>query len=517
VEGPATVKRKIVVIGAGMGGLAAAARLATRGHDVTVVEQGPTYGGKLASYERDGFRFDLGPSLFTLPAIYRDLFLKTGRPLEDHIELVELDPAFRYRFGDGSTLLMPGVGVGRCANAIADALGGQSGNQWSSFMQRAARMWDVTRESILSSPLDGMRTLLPLARSPRDVLTIAPWSSLRSMSRSYFTDPRLVTLTDRYATYTGSDPRRAPAALATIPYVEQTFGAFHLAGGLRRLGDAVHDRACARGATFEFNTRVESITVNQRVTGVRTSDGRVILADAVIANADASHTYEYLLADMGADPRRMKPWRSLRRATASLSGFCLLLAVEGQTPDIEHHNVWFPSDYDAEFNSVFGQRGHATQPVEDPTIYACVPKDSSMAPPGHEAWFVLINAPRHGDGTAQTFNWNEPGAAESYADHILQVLATRGVDLRERILWRVVRTPADLERETGSPGGAIYGSSSNGRRSAFLRPANSSPVPGLYLVGGSSHPGGGLPLVGLSADIVATLVTNDFTSPEVGR
>jgi phytoene desaturase len=506
------VKRKVVVIGAGMGGLAAAARLAARGHEVTVVEQGPTYGGKLASYERDGFRFDLGPSLFTLPAIYRDLFLKTGTRLEDHIELVDLDPAFRYRFDDGSTLLMPGVGVGRCATAIGDALGGQSGQQWSSFMARAARMWDITREPIMRSPLNGIRTLLPLARSPRDIRTIAPWSSLRDMSSSYFTDPRLVTLTDRYATYTGSDPRRAPAALATIPYVEQSFGAFHLAGGLRRLGDAVHDRACDRGVTFEFNTPVVSITVDQRVTGVRTADGRAIPADAVIANADASHTYEHLLAGMGADPRRMKPWRSLRRATPSLSGFCLLLAVKGQTPDIEHHNIWFPADYDAEFNSVFGSRGNQAQPVLDPTIYACVPGDSSMAPPGHEAWFILINAPRHGDGTEQTVNWNEPGRAESYAEHILHVLARRGVDLRERILWRVIRTPADLERETGSPGGAIYGSSSNGRRSAFLRPANSSPVPGLYLVGGSSHPGGGLPLVGLSAEIVATLVNNDFTS-----
>jgi phytoene desaturase len=510
------VKRQVVVIGAGMGGLAAAARLAARGHEVTVVEQGPTYGGKLASYERDGFRFDLGPSLFTLPAIYRDLFLKTGGPLEDHIDLVDLDPAFRYRFDDGTVLTMPGVGVGRCATAIGDAFGGDSAHQWSSFMQRAAAMWDVTREPIMSSPLNGVRTLLPLARDLRSIRTIAPWSSLRGMSRSHFSDPRLVTLVDRYATYTGSDPRRAPAALATIPYVEQTFGAFHIAGGLRRLGDALHERASARGVNFEFNSRVESITFDQRVTGVRTAE-REFTADAVIANADASNIYEHLLAGMGGDARRMKPWRALQRTTPSLSGFCMLLAVKGRTQGIEHHNIWFPSDYDAEFNSIFPRPRQAAQPVVDPTIYACVPTDSSMAPAGHEAWFVLINAPRHGDGTAGTVNWNEPGVAESYADRIVHVLAQRGVDLTDRIQWKVIRTPADLERETGSPGGAIYGSSSNGRRSAFLRPANSSPVPGLYLVGGSSHPGGGLPLVGLSAEIVATLVNDDFRSRAVAR
>ena len=500
-------RKTVIVIGAGMGGMATAARLAARGHNVTVLEQRDTYGGKLATYQRDGFTFDLGPSLFTIPAVYRDLFLKTGGELEDCIDLVELEPAFAYQFADGSRVSMPGADTARCANALGDALGGHAADEWKALMARAADMWRITREPFMAAPLDGINTLLPLARNLGDVRTIAPWLSLRALGKKYLRDPRLIALLDRYATYTGSDPRRAPAALATVPYVEQTFGAFHIRGGLRTLGDAVYHRSLQCGVQFAFNTDVARINVTGQVTGVTLADGSTVNADVVIANADAWNVYSDLLQDMGDDPRRTSPLKALKRSTPSLSGFSLLVAVRGVTPNIAHHNVWFPADYDDEFDSVFGYGRHATaRPVADPTIYACVPQDDAMAPAGHEAWFILINAPRHGDGSSGTVNWDAPGLREQYAQHILSVLAQRGVDLRERMLWSVARTPADLERETRSPGGAIYGTSSNGARSAFLRPANKSPIEGLFLVGGSSHPGGGLPLVGMSAEIVAGLV-----------
>lgn len=497
-----TPARTIAVVGAGMGGMATAARLAALGHNVTVFEQRDTYGGKLATYERDGFVFDLGPSLFTIPAVYRDLFLKTGAALEDVIDLVDLEPAFRYRFADGTVVTMPGVDVARCADALGQALGGDSAQEWRAFMARASDMWALTREPFMSSPLDGVKTLLPLARSMRDVRRIAPWKSLRALGQQYFSDPRLTTLLDRYATYTGSDPRRAPAALATVPYVEQTFGAFHIKGGLGKLGAALYQRCLDRGVTFRFNADVAKIMVDSRARGVQLTSGEEFAADLVIANADATHVYRNLLSDLGNDPRRKKPLKALSKTTPSLSGFTILLAVKGKTDNLEHHNVWFPQNYDDEFDSVFGygRRNHA-QPVPDPTIYACVPKDSLMAPEGHESWFILVNAPRHGD-----VNWDAPGLANDYADLILQRLAERGVDLRDRTLWKVVNTPADLERSTRAPGGSIYGTSSNGARAAFLRPANQSPIAGLFLVGGSSHPGGGLPLVGLSAEIVAGLV-----------
>jgi phytoene dehydrogenase-like protein len=185
----------------------------------------------------------------------------------------------------------------------------------------------------------------------------------------------------------------------------------------------------------------------------------------------------------------------------------LLLALRGRTPGLRHHTVLFPADYDAEFDHVFGTGRCADKPspVPDPTIYISAPDDPAMRPDdAHEAWFVLVNAPRH--DPARGMDWDAEGLAEQYADQILELMAARGLDVRDRLLWRQVRTPADLERETRSVGGSIYGTSSNGTRAAFLRPANRSAVDGLYLVGGSSHPGGGLPLVGMSAAIVAGLI-----------
>ncbi|HET7900170.1 MAG TPA: phytoene desaturase family protein [Candidatus Nanopelagicales bacterium] len=493
---------RVVVVGAGMGGMACAARLAVKRHDVTVIEQSSTYGGKLGTFERDGFVFDTGPSLVTLPAVYRDLFLKTGGELEESIDLIDLEPAFGYRFPDGTTVDMPGVDFSACARALGEALGGTAAEDWNAFMRRAAQIWQVTRRPFLESPLTGLSDLLPLARNLSDVRTVAPFTSLRSLAAQYLHDPRLRMLVDRYATYTGSDPRRAPAALATVPYVEQTFGAYHVGGGVRRLADALHARTLERGVAYRFSTDVvEVLTAEAGVTGVRLADGEVVEADVVVANADATHLYR----DLVHDSRARKAVASLRKATPSLSGFVLLLAVRGRTPGLRHHNVWFPQDYDAEFDAIFGDRA---RPVDDPTVYVCAPDDDRMRPDAdHESWFVLVNAPRHGTRRERgTVDWTEPGLADSYRDHVLDVMAQRGFDVRDRLIWAETRTPADLERDTRAPGGAIYGTSSNGARAAFLRPTNRSPVPGLYLVGGSAHPGGGLPLVGMSAEIVAEMI-----------
>lgn len=491
---------RVIVIGAGAGGLAAAARMAARGHAVTILEQGTHCGGKLATYRRDGFAFDTGPSLFTLPAVYRDLFLKTGGPLEDAVDLQELEPAFAYRWADGSRAVLPGSGIGACANALGDALGGFAAQDWKALMARASEMWRITRQPFLQSPLDGMRTLLPLARRVSDVQTIAPFTTLRGLGQRTLRDPRLVTLLDRYATYQGSDPRRAPAVLATVPYVEQLFGAWHLGGGLGTLADALVARCVERGVEIRTSTPVARIALNDgRASGVVLADGTHLRADVVVANADASLVYGELLTGQAVAQRAL---RSLRRATPSLAGFVILAAVRGTTPGIRHHNVWFPDDYDAEFDAVFGRDA---RPVEDPTVYACVPTDPRMSPAGHEAWFILVNAPRHGSG-AGAIDWRAPGRIEQYTSLVLDRLAARGTDIRDRILWHEARSPADLADAVRAPGGAIYGTSSNGPRAAFQRPANRSPIPGLLLVGGSAHPGGGLPLVGMSAEIVAGLV-----------
>lgn len=504
---------RVVVIGAGLGGLAVATRLAHAGHTVTVLEQSSRIGGKLGRFTRDGFGFDTGPSLVTLPSVYEDLFAATGRPLSQVVDLVSVDPAFRYRFSDATVLDLPNASAARIASAMDDALGPGTGAQWQAFMARAEQIWDATREPFLESPLDGARTLLREARKVDDLIRIAPWQSLRRLGRHYLKDPRLRTLLDRYATYTGSDPRRAPAALATVPHVEQTYGAWYVTGGLRVLADAVAQRALECGAEIRTGADVAEIVVKDvpgpmgwRAHGVRLRDGTKIDADVVVSNADAAHTYHELLSGPPGELGR----RRLRKADPSLSGFVLLLALRGRTDDLRHHTVMFPDDYDDEFDSVFGvgrHRGRA-RPAPDPTVYVSAPDDPALRPDDdHESWFVLVNAPRHRPAEPSLgVDWRADGLAEGYADRVLQVMAERGLDIRDRLLWRVVRTPADIEHETRSVGGSIYGSSSNGVRSAFLRPANASNVEGLFLVGGSAHPGGGIPLVGMSARIVADLV-----------
>ena len=494
---------RVVVVGAGLGGLAAAARLSAQGHAVTLLERAAEVGGKLGWYSRDGHSFDTGPSLVTLPQVHRDLFAAVGARLEDEVDLVRLDPAGAVRFADGTQLAIPGRSADVPA-ALDAALGDGAGAQWAALMARAERMWQVTERPFLRSPLRGAATLAGLARSGRDVATVAPWRTLRGLGAGYLRHPHLRTLLDRYATYSGSDPRRAPAVLATVPYVEQQYGSWYVRGGLRRLALAVAEQAEANGTVVRTGCGVRRVVVEGgRAAGVELEDGAVLRADVVVSGADAEALYSDLLP-----PTRVTAGvrRSLRRVTPSLSGFVLLLAVRGRTPGLAHHTVLFPDDYDAEFDAVFGTGRFSTpRPVADPTVYVSAPDDPALRPDeDSESWFVLVNAPRH--DPADGVDWDEPGLAERYADTVLATMARRGLDVRDRVRWRVVRTPADLARDTGSVGGSIYGTSSNGARAAFLRPGNASPVPGLFLVGGSAHPGGGLPLVALSAQIVAGLV-----------
>ena len=539
VRGP-DVKKRAVVIGAGFGGLAIAGRLQAQGYQVVVFEQADRIGGKLGLFERDGFRFDTGPSIVTLPGVYRDLWEAIGADFDGDITLRRLDPIARYRFGDG-TWLDAAASDATFADNLEKLRPGNSG-EMRAFFTRAEAIWEATRGPFLERPLSGVGSLIPLARKVRDLRTIAPGRTMRSLTRQYLSDPRLVTFIDRYATYTGSDPREAPAALASIPYVERHFGGWYVEGGLVRLGEMLAKRCVAIGVSIRCSSAVASILTSRgsvdaekpRCCGVVLASGERVEADLVIANADAQHLYRDLLVQevdgkaeacspwswrasmTGRLKRMVKPERSavagvqeaalrgLGSVQPSLSGFVLCCAVEGITPGLAHHTVLFPERYDDEFDDLFGP---APRAVRSPTIYASVPKDTLVAPPGCEAWFVLVNAPRHVPGDlSQGIDWDAPGLADHYADTVLDQMAQRGIDIRSRIRFRELRTPADLERRTGAVGGSIYGTSSNGMRAAFLRPQNQSAIAGLFLVGGSSHPGGGLPLVTLSAQIVAELV-----------
>lgn len=477
---------RIVVIGAGFGGLAAAARLHAFGHPVVVVERSPVIGGKLGTFTREGYRFDTGPSLLTMPDVFADLFSATGDPLERTLPLQRTDPHCRYRFADGTTLDIPSERA-RLASAISAGLGPDAAEDWDRLQRRAERMWEVSRGPFLES--SGPPALLPLAwRQPAQLPVIAPGRSLRWLARRLLRDVRLQTLLERYATYAGSDPRRAPAALAAVAYVEQQYGCWYVRGGLHQLAAALADRLPA-GAVRTDSPVTGIELAGGKVNGVRLGSS-LLAADAVVADVDVGHLYAELL------PRP----KLVPRAEPSSAGFVLLLGLAGRPPGLPHHTVLFPplsgAGYAAEFDAITAGR-----PAAAPTVYVSCPQDPTVAPPAGAAMFVLVNAPRHG-----ALDWDAPGAAAGYADTILAVMAERGLDVRDRLLFCEVRTPADLERATGAPGGAIYGTSSHGPRAAFRRAANRSPVPGLFLTGGSAHPGGGLPLVALSARAVAGLI-----------
>lgn len=478
----------VVVVGAGVGGLAASIHLAAAGHDVVVLERLLRAGGKLDEHEAAGFRWETGPSLLTMPRVFRDLATVAGRSLDDLVTLHRLDPICRYRFPDGTTFdhradLDDAV-------AAADALAPGAGREWRAFMAHAERVWEVAERSFFAGPMEDPRALLRRMRSPRDLLAIDPLRSLHARAATSFTDPRLVQYVDRYATYSGSSPFAAPATLSCIAHVEQSLGAWYVEGGLGRLADGL--RELAEGSGVEVRTGVDVAAVERRdgrATGVRLADGSRFAADAVVANVDALHLYRDLL------PHRRRRWRT-ELAPRSSSGYVLLLGVSGETEGLAHHNVSFSPDYAAEFADLFDRK----VPSGDPTVYVCAASvtDPTVAPAGSESWFVLVNAPE-GAGTM-------PG----YGDHVLDVMARRGWDLAGRIVHREDRSPADLDARFRTPGGSIYGTSSNGRSAAFLRPGNRGPIDRLYLCGGSSHPGGGLPLVAMSGRIAAELCVADL-------
>jgi phytoene desaturase len=476
-----------IVIGGGVGGLAVAIRLRAQGHQVIVLERNEVVGGKLAVRERDGYRFDTGPSLVTLPHVFDDCFATVGARLADEVELRRLDPQCRYHWPDGSSLDVHDVADDTAA--AMDAFSPGAGAAWRSFDEHGRVIWDVSERTFFAGPMSGGLDLVRRMRSPRDLIDIDPMTTLAKRGAKYFSDPRLQQWVGRYATYSGSSPYGAPATLACIPHIEARYGAWYPTGGLSALRDAFVRVAERCGVEIRTSTEVVSLQcAGERISGVTLTNGTTLQADLVVANVDAEYLYRDLVPDSGA-------LRKVRRAQRSTSGLVVLVGARGQTPDLAHHNIWFSSDYTREF----AQLG-ANKPAAEPTIYACVSSvsDPTQAPAGNENWFLLVNTPAAPERV---------GA--DYGEVVLDTLAARGHDLRARAEFIEVITPGDIESRYRSPGGAIYGSSSDGKRAAFVRPANRGPRRGLYLVGGSSHPGGGLPLVTISARIVADMIRKD--------
>ena len=492
---------KISVVGAGIGGMSAAARLAKQGHQVTVFENSDQSGGKCRTEWFGDYAFDTGPSLLTLPAVFRDLFLKTGKRIEHVLDISPVDPAFNYNFADGSKVTFPNLSNPKTYLEIEKSFGISASQSWRQIIERSEKMWEASRDSFIESELTSIWPLLLRRNLINQINQISPFTSLRSLSEKLNLDPHLKMIIDRYATYTGSDPRSAPAVLLTIAFVESTFGAWHIKGGIGQLSVALEQRCRDLGVDFQFKSLVTKILVERnKVEGVVLSEGKIIKSDLVVSNSDAEYTFNSLIGNEVSSARGER--RKLKSATKSLAGFSLLLGLDNKKSkpvDVKHHNVYFPENYDLEFDQIFTQK----IPVTDPTIYLCAPKDSSMVKGADkEAWFVLVNAPRHEPESG--WDWKDGG--QEYAQKIISKMDDLGLNVTNRLDFMEYRTPADLENYAMAPGGSIYGTSSNSPVSAFLRARNRSKVKGLFCVGGSAHPGGGLPLVGISAEIVAKAI-----------
>lgn len=467
----------IGVIGAGVGAMTSALRLAHDGHQVTVYEKNSCVGGKLASREINGFHFDTGPSLLTWPTVFRQLFSDVGLNLDDYVELDRLAHTFRYNFADGSHFDCFDDAHATSAS-IAENLGATSAREWEAFMAHSERVWHAAQATFLTHSLGEVPRLLA-SSSVRSLRHIDAFRSLASRSRSAFSDPRMQAWLNRYSTYSGSDPWRTPASVSCIPHLEQQMGAWHIKGGMTRLGQALHDAFISLGGHLHFGSDVERVISQQGRIGIQLA-GNVTWHDAVVAGCDAEHLYLDLVST-NKKPR-------MRRVERSTSGFSMLVQVESSTKDIAHHNVWFGNEQRREFHEI--ANGSL---ASEPTVYACVSavNDPTQAPNGCENWFVLVNTP--------------PGAEVRTVKYGNQVLER--LPLSDRIKNIEYITPEKYGVHTRSRGGAIYGAASNSRMAAFLRPNNKSRINGLFLAGGSTHPGGGLPLVAQSGNIAASLVS----------
>ncbi|GGV25845.1 phytoene dehydrogenase [Kitasatospora herbaricolor] len=505
---------RIVIIGAGMSGLAAASRLATLGHRVTVCEASGTYGGMVGRYERDGFAFDTGPGLLTLPAVYRDLALKTGRePLEELVGLAPVDPESRHLLPDGTTLLLPNASRGGVARALDAAFGAGSGERWSEVMNHGRTVWEATRRPLLEEPLpadpERLRTD-PYPAPPRrglGRLRRTPWTLAEVAGRELDGRPGLTALLHEYALRFGFDPSTAPAGATVLAYMEQSFGVWYVRGGIRALADAVYRRCLDRKVGFRFDCPVEQVLsdpADGRVTGVRLAGGDRLEADTVISSTDARTFHPDAVGRPGQDgPRPGDGQRADRQrdeAAARVPGrFTVLLALRGSRPAAAaHRTVVHAADGAAEREALFGR---TPELYAHPTVQVLRPDDPTLHPEGHESVSLTVTVP-----SAGALDWSRPEAAERYADQVLDRVDAAGLGLRGRLLWRVLRTPLDTAAETGALFGSVPRPALAGAGGSLLQAPNQRPGPGLFVIGGAAHPGGGLARVGMSACITAGLI-----------
>ncbi len=491
----------MVVIGGGVAGLCTAALLAHAGLAVILLEKNPQVGGKMGEIVTDGFRWDTGPSVITMRWVFEEFFHSLDRRLNDYLDLVPVEPLTRYFFPD-KTQLDATRDLSRMTEQIS-AWDERDVAGYLAYLSYAARLHQVTGPAFIYGPppsLDSFKRV-----KPHDWLRFDPFRSMQRAIQGYVHSPRLRQILGRFATYVGANPYRAPGTLNVIAHIEMTGGVWYPRGGIFTIARAFERLAQENGVKILSGHQVSKIFIEQKqVKGVICTDGQFFPAQSVVSDLDVGTVYQHLLSPGLVPPRRV---RSVLNAELSCSGYILLLGVKGQHPSLAHHNIFFSSDYRCEFEDIFTRR----IPPKEPTIYLAISSktDPKHAPEGCENWYILVNVPPSGQNT----DWRS--YAKKYQKVILDRLKVFGLDVEGKILSEHILTPVDLERLNGARQGALYGTSSNNRLAAFRRPHNRSPdIKGLYFCGGTTHPGGGVPMVMLSARSVSHLLLNKSGCPK---
>jgi phytoene desaturase len=488
------INKSCAIIGAGLGGLAVSIRLAMKGYRVKVFEKNAAPGGKASQIITGKFRFDSGPSLLTMPFVLQELFSAAGENIQDYLQLQKLDIICKYFFSDGTIL----NAYSNQDDFINEAVRKTKENKENleKFFSYSKKIYDLTAELFLFNPLLDSKNLFN-TKSFKTLLQLNKIDTMRSMHEainSFLIDDKMIQLFDRYATYNGSNPFTAPATLNLISHVENGLGAYISRTGIYSITESLYKLAVKLGVQFNFSKSVSRILVSEgRVNGIEV-DSEKFSYDFLISNCDVNFTYQNLLNDKTSFCSKI-----YNRIEPSSSAFVFYWGVQGIHNQLEVHNILFSENYKQEFEDLFKLH----QIPNDPTIYIYIsskfnPNDATI---GYENWFVMINAPFNNHKT-------ELDISELKQKIILKIKLLLNIDLKDKIITEEILTPAAIEIKTNSHKGSIYGISSNSKFSAFMRQPNRSlKYRGLYFVGGSAHPGGGIPLVILSGMITSELIS----------
>lgn len=490
------MEKSSIIIGGGIGGLSTAIRLQNAGHRVIILEKNALIGGKMYQIEDAGFRFDTGPSVITMRHVFEDLFASVGRNLADYLTLLAVEPMTRYFYPDGF-VLDASSDISKMARQI-DSIDERDVEGYLAYLAYAARIHRITGDTFIYSHPPKITDMLK--KSPLEMMKSDPFRTMNGAINSFVQSDKLRQLLGRFATYVGGSPYLAPATLNVIAHVELTGGVWYPQGGIYQIAKAMEKLALEMGVEIYTEQGVEKILVEKgQVSGVLLDNDTEIEARIVVSNVDVAMTYQKLLSSDNVSQARIDKMSSYE---PSCSGFVLLLGVEGQHEALAHHNIFFSEDYPAEFKAIFEDG----LPANAPTIYVAITSktDSNHAPEGCENWFVLVNAP----SVSECYDWEKN--KQDYRNLILDMLAEKGFDIHDKIRTETMLTPDDLEDMSGAWRGALYGPSANDRFAVFLRPHNrSKDVKGLYFAGGTTHPGGGVPMVTLSGKVAAEMVLED--------